>query len=129
MMPSDPPAHLVMIEARLTIPRLEQLLDPMTLPLGADHSRQRVLGTRVGQRVVRPRLTDRSDHHQPLLRPDPTLLPGTDPNCHGIDDERPLLAVADRDPLPTRPRLARRPEVGPHEGDLPLAATPRVTTP
>src|SRR5665647_477582 len=128
-MPSDPTPDLVMIEACLAIARREHLLDPVPLSLGTDHLGERDLGTRVGQRIVRARLADRTDHHQSLLRADPVLLLGTDRDRHGIDDERPLLTVADGDPLPPRLRLAVGPDVGPHERHFSLAAASGVTTP
>src|SRR3954463_12226942 len=116
-----------MIQPHLTVARLEDLLDPVPLPLHADQFGQWHLSPGVGQRVIDARLADRTDHHQPLLRPDPTVLLGPDSDGHRVDLQRPLLPGADSDALPPRFRLTRRPRVGPSERHLALAAAPPPT--
>src|SRR6266511_752170 len=122
VVPSDPTTDLVVIEPGLAVAGLEHLLNPVPLPLGANHFGQGDLGAGVAQGVVDPRLADRTDHHQTLLRPDPSVLFGPDAHAHRIDHQRPLLAAAEGDPLPPRLRLTRRPDVGPLERHLALAA-------
>src|SRR4051812_39052299 len=98
MMPTDPAPDLVVIQARLAVAGLEDLLDPMPLSLSTDDLRQRDLGARVGHRIVDPRLPHRTDYDQPLLRADPAVLLGPDSHHHRIDQRRPLLARPDFDP-------------------------------
>jgi hypothetical protein len=100
MMPADPAPDLVMIESRLAIARLEDLLDPMPLALRADDLRQGNLRAGVAQGVVGSRLAHRTDHNQPLFRSDATVLLRPDSHHHGIDQQRAFLARADLDPLP-----------------------------
>ncbi len=115
VVPSDPTADLVVIESGLAVAGLEHLLDPVPLPLGANHFGQGDLGPGVAQGIVDPRRAHRTDHHQPLFRSDPPVLFGPDAHAQGIDHQRPLLAVANGDPLPPRLRLPRRPDIGPLE--------------
>src|SRR5205807_8041968 len=102
VVPSDPTADLVVIESDLTVARLEHLLGAVPLPLHPDQLGQGDLGAGIGQGVVDPRLADRTDHDQPLLRPDPTVLLGPDTDRQRIDLQWPLLAAADADPFPPR---------------------------
>src|SRR3989442_610358 len=129
MVVPDPTADLVVIESDLTVARLEHLLDPVPLPLHPDQLGPGDLGAGIGQGVVDPRLAHRTDHDQPLLRPDPTVLLGPDTDRQRIDQEWPLLAAADGNPFPPRFRLARRPAVGPLERHRTLAAAPGMTPP
>src|SRR5205814_2133901 len=122
VVPADPTAHLVVIEPGLAVAGLEHLLDPVPLPLGANHFGQADLGPGVAQGVVGPRLAHRTDHYQTLLRPDPTVLFGPNPRAQRIDHQRPLLALTDGDPLPPRLRLPRRPDIGALKRHRALAA-------
>src|SRR5512135_1148328 len=124
MMPSDPTPDLVVIEPGLAVAGLEHLLDPVPLPLHPNQLGQGDLGASVGQGVVDPRFADRTDHHQPFLRPDSPVLLGPDPNSHRVNLERAFLTLANGDPLPPRFRLVRRPGVGPARRHLALAADP-----
>src|SRR5258708_8994198 len=129
MMPANPAADLVVIEAHLAIAGLEHLFDPVPLPLGTDHCGQGDLRAGVRQGVVDPCLTHRSDHDQPLFRPDPTVLLGPDLDRHRVDQKRPFLTVADGDPLPPRLRLALCPIIGPLKRDFALPTATGMSAP
>lgn len=129
MMPSNPTADLVVIEAYLAIAGREHLFDPVPLPLGTDHCGQGDLRAGVRQGVVDLCLTHRSDHDQPLFRPDPTVLLGPDLDRHRVDQKRPFLTVADGDPLPPRLRLALCPILGPLKRDFALPTATGMSAP
>jgi hypothetical protein len=78
MMPADRTADLVVVEAGR-----DHLLDPLPLRLHADQSGHEALGSSSGHVVVEPRLTAWTDHHPPLLRPDPTVWLGPDSHRQG----------------------------------------------
>ena len=124
VMPPDPTANLVVIQPGLAVAGREEILDAVPLPLGADQLGQRGLAPGVAQGVIDPRLADGSNHHQALLRPEPPLLPGSDPGRQCVDLQRPLLPGADGEAHPPRRRLSLRPAIDPPEGDLPLPAPP-----
>src|SRR5262249_55131210 len=128
VVPAVPAAHLVVAQADLPLALLQELLDPVPLPVGVHHLRQRHLGRRVAQRVPRlGRLPQAADPPQPLHRPDvPLLVLGLHARRLGrLDQQRPLLPRADLQPPPRRRRLQRRPLVGPAQrrlGRLPARA-------
>ena len=110
VMPADPAAHLVMIQPRLAVARLEELLDPVPLPLGADQ---------LGQGDLRPPRCSRRSRS--ATRP-PTASPPAAPPARSGRPAWPGPGPSSRRP-PAAPSRRRGPSAAPTA--TPAGSSPR----